>query len=91
MARMADLGGPLFVDVDGLRIRYVRSPRGDGATPGVLLSPLPEGLYANDEVWADTTVPGGILWRSWIFGYSLNRSKAPVTPTSSRSRRPRKH
>ena len=46
MARMADLGGPLFVDVDGLRIRYVRSPRGDGTTPAVSLSPFPESLYA---------------------------------------------
>jgi len=33
MASMADLGTPLFIDVEGLRIRYVRSPGGDRKTP----------------------------------------------------------
>jgi hypothetical protein len=33
MESMADLGAPLFIDVDGVRIRYVRSSRDDGATP----------------------------------------------------------
>jgi pimeloyl-ACP methyl ester carboxylesterase len=53
MAGMADLVTPLFIDVEGLRIRYVRGS-GDGAkTPMVLVSPFPESLYAYDDIWAD--------------------------------------
>jgi pimeloyl-ACP methyl ester carboxylesterase len=53
MANMADLGAPLFIDVDGVRIRYVRSSGGDGKTPVLLVSPFPESLYAYDDVWPD--------------------------------------
>ena len=52
MASMADLGTPLFIDVEGLRIRYVRSPGGDRKTPVLLVSPFPESLYAYDDIWA---------------------------------------
>jgi pimeloyl-ACP methyl ester carboxylesterase len=53
MASMADLGTPLSIDVEGLRIRYVRSS-GDGTrTPVLLVSPFPESLYAYDDIWAD--------------------------------------
>jgi pimeloyl-ACP methyl ester carboxylesterase len=50
---MADLGAPLFIDTDGIRIRYVRSSGGDGKTPVLLVSPFPESLYAYDDIWAD--------------------------------------
>jgi pimeloyl-ACP methyl ester carboxylesterase len=50
---MADLGAPLFMDVDGVRTRYVRSSCGNGGTPVLLVSPFPESLYAFDEIWAD--------------------------------------
>jgi pimeloyl-ACP methyl ester carboxylesterase len=53
MANMADLGAPLFIDVDGVHIRYVRSSGGDGKTPVLLVSPFPESLYAYDDVWPD--------------------------------------
>jgi pimeloyl-ACP methyl ester carboxylesterase len=53
MTSMADLGAPLFMDVEGLRIRYVRSPGDDEKTPVLLVSPFPESLYAYDDIWAD--------------------------------------
>src|SRR6516165_4522097 len=53
MDSMADLGAPLFMDVDGVRTRYVRSSCGNGGTPVLLVSPFPESLYAFDEIWAD--------------------------------------
>jgi pimeloyl-ACP methyl ester carboxylesterase len=53
MPRMADLGAPSFVVVDGVRIRYVRSAGGDGQMPMLLVSPFPESLYAYDDIWAD--------------------------------------
>jgi pimeloyl-ACP methyl ester carboxylesterase len=53
MTSMADLGAPSFIDVDGLRIRYLRSTSDGGKTPVVLLSPFPESLYAYDDIWAD--------------------------------------
>jgi hypothetical protein len=33
MATMTDLGAPLFIDVEGLRIRHVRSPGDATKTP----------------------------------------------------------
>jgi pimeloyl-ACP methyl ester carboxylesterase len=53
MDSMADLGAPLFITVDGVRTRYVRSSGGNGGTPVLLVSPFPESLYAFDEIWAD--------------------------------------
>jgi pimeloyl-ACP methyl ester carboxylesterase len=53
MANMADLGTPVFIDVDGVRVRYVRSSGGDGETPVLLVSPFPESLYAYDDIWPD--------------------------------------
>jgi pimeloyl-ACP methyl ester carboxylesterase len=53
MEGMADLGAPLFMDVESVRIRYVRSSGRDGATPVLLVSPFPESLYAYAEIWAD--------------------------------------
>jgi pimeloyl-ACP methyl ester carboxylesterase len=53
MADMADLGAPVFVDVDGVRIRYVRSSRGSGKMSVLLVSPFPESLYAYDDIWPD--------------------------------------
>jgi len=53
MDSMADLGAPLFIDVESVRIRYVRSSRGDERTPVLLVSPFPESLYAYDRIWAD--------------------------------------
>lgn len=53
MDSMADLGAPLFIDVENVRIRYVRSSSGDRRTPVVLVSPFPESLYAFDRIWAD--------------------------------------
>lgn len=52
MGSMADLGAPLFMDVEGLRIRYVRSS-GGGGIPVLLVSPFPESLYAYDGIWSD--------------------------------------
>ena len=51
MASMAELGAPLFVDVEGLRIRYVRSTSDGEKTPVLLVSPFPESLYAFDDIW----------------------------------------
>jgi pimeloyl-ACP methyl ester carboxylesterase len=53
MDSMADLGAPLFIDVESARIRYVRDSGGDGRTPVLLVSPFPESLYAYDRIWAD--------------------------------------
>jgi pimeloyl-ACP methyl ester carboxylesterase len=53
MASVADLGAALFVDVEGLRIRYVRSSSDGEKTPVLLVSPFPESLYAYDDIWAD--------------------------------------
>jgi pimeloyl-ACP methyl ester carboxylesterase len=53
MAGMADLGTPLSIDVEGLRIRYVRGPGEGKKTPVLLVSPFPESLYAYDDIWAD--------------------------------------
>jgi pimeloyl-ACP methyl ester carboxylesterase len=53
MAGMADLGIPLSIDVEGLRIRYVRSASDAEKTPVLLVSPFPESLYAYDDIWAD--------------------------------------
>jgi pimeloyl-ACP methyl ester carboxylesterase len=53
MTSVADLGARLFIDVEGLRIRYVRSPGDDEKTPVLLVSPFPESLYAYDDFWAD--------------------------------------
>jgi pimeloyl-ACP methyl ester carboxylesterase len=50
---MPDMGAPEFVEVDGLRIRYVRGAGADGAIPVLLMSPFPESLYAFDDIWAD--------------------------------------
>jgi pimeloyl-ACP methyl ester carboxylesterase len=50
---MADLSDPLFVDVQGVRIRYLRNPDSGAAPPVLLLSPFPESLYAYDRIWAD--------------------------------------
>jgi pimeloyl-ACP methyl ester carboxylesterase len=44
---------PQFIEVDGLRVRYVRSQGGGAGTPVLLLSPFPESLYAYDSVWAE--------------------------------------
>ena len=53
MAGITDLGAPMFIDIESLRVRYVRGP-GDGAkTPVLLDSPFPESLYAYDDIWAD--------------------------------------
>jgi pimeloyl-ACP methyl ester carboxylesterase len=70
MATMTDLGAPLFIDVEGLRIRHVRSPGDATKTPVLMVSPFPESLYAYDDVWADISqvaplvaldVPGSCL------------------------------
>jgi pimeloyl-ACP methyl ester carboxylesterase len=53
MDSMADVGAPLFIEVENVRIRYVSSSIGGQRTPIVLLSPFPESLYAFDEIWAD--------------------------------------
>jgi pimeloyl-ACP methyl ester carboxylesterase len=53
MATMTNLGAPLFVDVAGLRIRYVRSTSNGERTPVLLVSPFPESLYAYDDIWTD--------------------------------------
>jgi pimeloyl-ACP methyl ester carboxylesterase len=53
MTGMADLGASSFIDVDGVRTRYVRSRDGDGKTPVFMVSPFPESLYAYDDIWAD--------------------------------------
>jgi pimeloyl-ACP methyl ester carboxylesterase len=53
MTSMSDLGAPSFIDVDGVRTRYVRSQGGDGQTPVFMVSPFPESLYAYDDVWAE--------------------------------------
>jgi pimeloyl-ACP methyl ester carboxylesterase len=42
---------PQFIEVDGLRVRYVRSQGGGAGTPILLLSPFPESLYAYDSIW----------------------------------------
>lgn len=39
-----------FIQVDGLKIRFQRSPVG-GGTPLVLTSPWPESLYAFQRIW----------------------------------------
>jgi pimeloyl-ACP methyl ester carboxylesterase len=52
MESMADLGAPRFIDVEGLRIRHVRSSGGEGI-PLLLVSPFPESLYAYDRIWPD--------------------------------------
>jgi pimeloyl-ACP methyl ester carboxylesterase len=52
MADMADLGAPLFLDVEGVRIRYVRGAGDAEKTPVLLVSPFPESLYAYDDIWA---------------------------------------
>jgi pimeloyl-ACP methyl ester carboxylesterase len=53
MANMTGLGAPLFIDVEGLRIRYVRGTTDGEKTPVLLVSPFPESLYAYDDIWAD--------------------------------------
>jgi pimeloyl-ACP methyl ester carboxylesterase len=50
---MPDMGAPEFVEVDGVRTRYVRTSAGNGAIPLLLVSPFPESLYAFDDIWAD--------------------------------------
>lgn len=60
MTSMADLGGPEFISVDGLRIRYLRSTSGAGV-PVLLLSPYPESLYAYEGVWADLAVAAPLI------------------------------
>ena len=44
MESMADLGTPLFVHAEGVRIRYVRSSSDCGGTPVLLVSPFPESF-----------------------------------------------
>jgi hypothetical protein len=41
MVSMADLGDPLFADVQGVRIRYVRNSDAGAVIPVLLLSPFP--------------------------------------------------
>jgi pimeloyl-ACP methyl ester carboxylesterase len=53
MESMADLGAPLLIDVERVRIRYVRSSSGGAGTTLLLVSPFPESLYAYDQIWAD--------------------------------------
>jgi pimeloyl-ACP methyl ester carboxylesterase len=53
MTGMADLGTASFISIEGLCIRYVRSPRDATKTPVLMVSPFPESLYAYDDVWAD--------------------------------------
>jgi pimeloyl-ACP methyl ester carboxylesterase len=53
MTSMTDLGVPMFIDIEDLRIRYVRSSGDTTRTPVVLVSPFPESLYAYDDIWAD--------------------------------------
>ena len=53
MVSMTDLDAPLFVDIEGLRIRYVRSTSDGEKTPVLLVSPFPESLYAYDDIWTD--------------------------------------
>jgi pimeloyl-ACP methyl ester carboxylesterase len=50
---MAKLGPPRFIEVDGVRIRYVRSGADVSGPPLLLLSPFPESLYAYEHVWAE--------------------------------------
>jgi hypothetical protein len=56
---MADLGAALFIDVGGLRIRYVRGADGGRRTPVFLLSPFPDSLYSTgspkDIIFASST------------------------------------
>ena len=49
MGAEMDLSGAQFINVDGLRIRYLRS-EGEGV-PVVLTSPWPESLYAFSRIW----------------------------------------
>jgi pimeloyl-ACP methyl ester carboxylesterase len=61
MNSMASLGAPQFIDVENVRIRYVRSLTGDRRTPVVLVSPFPESLYAFDRIWADLSQAAPLL------------------------------
>ena len=61
MASMADLGAPLFIDVDGLRIRYVGSSGGGGGTAVLMVSPFPESLFAFDHIWADLSLAAPLV------------------------------
>jgi pimeloyl-ACP methyl ester carboxylesterase len=47
---MAALGAPQLIEVNGVRVRYLRRDAGEGV-PVLLLSPFPESLYAYDRVW----------------------------------------
>jgi pimeloyl-ACP methyl ester carboxylesterase len=76
MAGMADLGTPLSIDVEGLRIRYVRSPGDSEKTPVLLVSPFPESLYAYDDIWSDLSQAAPLVALDLPgFGQSESRSE----------------
>jgi pimeloyl-ACP methyl ester carboxylesterase len=76
MAGMADLGTPLSIDVEGLRIRCVRSPGDSEKTPVLLVSPFPESLYAYDDIWSDLSQAAPLVALDMPgFGQSESRSE----------------
>ncbi len=50
MPEAMSLNGVRFIDVDGLKLRYLRS-EGEGGIPVLLTSPWPESLFAFRHVW----------------------------------------
>lgn len=50
MAETMGLNAVRFIDVDGLKLRYLRSD-GEGGIPALLTSPWPESLFAFQRIW----------------------------------------
>jgi pimeloyl-ACP methyl ester carboxylesterase len=61
MSGMSELGAASFIDVDGVRIRYLCSAGNPDATALLLLSPFPESLYAYDDIWSDLSATAPML------------------------------
>jgi hypothetical protein len=76
MTSMVDLGAPLVIDVEGLRIRCVRSASDGETTPVLLVSPFPESLYASTT--SGQTYPRQHRW--W-----RSTDRALVSPKAAQS------
>lgn len=60
--KMSDLFSlqPTFVEVDGLKVRYVRAGRENG-TPVLLTTPWPESLFAFHALWPSLTEAAPVI------------------------------
>src|SRR5579863_3972176 len=76
MAETMDINGASFIEVDGLKLRVLRS-NGRQGIPLMLTSPWPESLYAFARIWPMLAAEASLIALD-LPGFGKSESRADV-------------